>query len=294
MGLVCPASADEKPADRTIRVTVWDEQQPDQAKAYDNFLGNAIANYLRARPGFSVRSVKLDDPEQGVSDEMLDHTDVLIWWGHIRNRQVKPEVGTRIVQRIVEGKLSLIALHSAHWSWPFVAAMTERAKEDAMKSLSPEDREKVKLEFHGPVLKPMGKGQPLTPRTKLEVADDGGKTLIVHLPDCIFPAWRADGAPSHVTTLLPDHPIAAGIPATFDLPHTEMYSEPFEVPEPDAVIFQEKWDKGERFRSGCLWKVGKGQVFYFRPGHEIYPIYKDPTPLKILENAARYLAPNAK
>jgi trehalose utilization protein len=68
-----------------------------------------------------------------------------------------------------------------------------------------------------------------------------------------------------------------------------MYSEPFHVPEPDEVLFEETWAAGEHFRSGCLWKLGEGRVFYFRPGHETYPIYKQELPLKILSNAVNWL-----
>jgi trehalose utilization protein len=28
-----------------------------------------------------VKSVRLDDPEQGITDDALDHADVVIWWG---------------------------------------------------------------------------------------------------------------------------------------------------------------------------------------------------------------------
>ena len=51
-------------------------------------------------------------------------------------------------------------------------------------------------------------------------------------------------------------------------PETEMVDEPFHVPVPDAAVFKERRDKGDHFRSGCVWTVGKGRVFYFRPGHE--------------------------
>jgi dipeptidyl-peptidase-4 len=67
------------------------------------------------------------------------------------------------------------------------------------------------------------------------------------------------------------------------------YGEPFHVPKPDAVVFEERWDKGEHFRSGCVWKVGKGHVFCFRPGHETYPVFKQAEPLRVVENAARWL-----
>ena len=68
-----------------------------------------------------------------------------------------------------------------------------------------------------------------------------------------------------------------------------MYDEPFHIPKPDAVIFEEHWDKGEHFRSACLWTVGQGMVFYFRPGHETYPVYRQKFPLKIIENACTFL-----
>ena len=95
--------------------------------------------------------------------------------------------------------------------------------------------------------------------------------------------------PSHVTTLLPHHPIAAGLPVQWDIPRTEMYGEPFHVPPPDEVVFEEKWDKGEHFRSGCVWQVGQGRVFYFRPGHETYPVFQQTEPLRVIENAVRWM-----
>src|SRR5438309_1977645 len=106
-----------------IRVTVWDEQQPQQKPAYENFLGNAIADYLKELNGFKVTSVKMDSPDQGLPDELLNDTDVLVWWGHVRNREVKEELAKKILDRIKSGKLSLISLHSAHWSKPFMLAM---------------------------------------------------------------------------------------------------------------------------------------------------------------------------
>jgi trehalose utilization protein len=274
-----------------IRVVVWDEQQPQQKQAYDNFLGNAIADHLKSRPGFAVRSVSLSDPGQGLTPEILNDCDVLIWWGHVRHAEVTPETGRRIVERIKEGKLSLVALHSAHWSAPFVEAMHARATDDALKQLGKEQRRNAKVTFVRPerFVAPK-RTDPLTPSVKKQAGPDGTVQLEVTLPRCVFPAWRADGKPSHVTTLLPDHPVAAGIPKQFDIPQTEMYDEPFHVPQPDAVIFEEKWDAGEHFRSGCVWDVGKGKVFYFRPGHEIYPVYRQEIPLKILENASRWLA----
>jgi trehalose utilization protein len=59
-------------------VVVWDEQQPSQKEAYENFLGNQIATHLKAQEGLAVQSVKLDDPEQGLSPTVLNDCRVLI------------------------------------------------------------------------------------------------------------------------------------------------------------------------------------------------------------------------
>ena len=117
--LAASLSAEAKP----IRVAVWDEQQPAQKQAYTNFLGNQIAQYLRNFPNLEVKSVTLNDPEQGLSAAVLDNCDVLIWWGHVRNNAISNAKAKELVRRIKEGRLSLIALHSAHWSEPFVEAM---------------------------------------------------------------------------------------------------------------------------------------------------------------------------
>ena len=87
----------------------------------------------------------------------------------------------------------------------------------------------------------------------------------------------------------PDHPIAKGIPAEFTLPDTEMYDEPFHVPAPDEVVFEERWEKGEFFRAGMVWNIGKGKLFYFRPGHETYKVFYEEIPLRIIENAIRWM-----
>jgi trehalose utilization protein len=276
---------------KDYRVLVWDEQQPQQREAYGGkFLGETIAAYLEKQPGLVVKTARLDEAEQGLSDPTLAATDVLVFWCH---RRVKDQDDARmeaVVKRVLEGRLSLIALHSAHWAKPFVRLMQERAKADALKQLPEAERAVAKWEFINdqPYAKGVKAGAPLTP-SLARVGDVWQLTL----PQCVFPAYRADGAPGHVTTVLPQHPIAAGLPAQWDIPQTEMYGEPFHVPAPDEVVLEEKWDKGERFRSGCVWQVGKGRVFYFRPGHETYPVFKQAEPLRVVENAVRWLGAKA-
>jgi trehalose utilization protein len=218
----------------------------------------------------------------------LDHCDVLIWWGHQKHAQVTTEHVNAIIERLKAGKLSLISLHSAHWSKPFIAAMSERAVEDALKSVPEAERSSVKVvRVPAPGGMPKRNG-PHTPSWRRFKAADGTDTLEVTMPGCIFPVVDNAGKPSHVTTELPQHPIADGIPATFDIPQTEIYGGDFHVPNPDAVVFRERWDNGETFTSGCAWTVGKGRVFYFRPGHETYPIYKQEAPLRIVANAVKW------
>ncbi len=275
---------------RPVRVLIWDEQQPEQKHAYgDRFLGETIAAHLAAQAGFAVKNASLNSPAQGLDAATLDGTDVVVWWSHQKNHLVTDENVERLVARVREGRLGFITLHSAHWSKPFVRLMQERAKDDALAQIPAAERATAKFEYsnQNPYGKVPLRDAALTPSLRQE---DGVWKLA--LPGCIFPAYRGDGAPSHVTTLLPEHPIAAGLPAKWDVKQTEMYDEPFHVPKPDAVVFEERWDKGEHFRSGCVWQVGKGRVFYFRPGHETYPVFIQAEPLRVVENAARWLAPD--
>lgn len=277
--------------DRPINVLVWDERQPAQKEAYDNYLGNAIADHLRKAGGFSVVSTSLDDPGQGLTDPALDTARVLIWWGHVRQGDISPATGLRVLDRIKAGRLSLIALHSAHWATPFMMAMNERSVTDLEKSL-PAGSPKPEIRLVPP---PQRSTVPkrdarVTPYAEPRKFQDGSVKVDLHLPFCCFPAYRNDGKPSQLRVLKPEHPIVAGVPAVFEIEHEEMYDEPFHVPPPDEVILEERWGTGEWFRSGMLWKVGKGEVFYFRPGHETYPTYRQEWPLRVVTNATRWLA----
>lgn len=281
---------DAKPGAASVRVVIWDEQQPAQRQAYPEFLGEYIAAYLKGQPGISVRSVSIKDKAKGLDAAVLDHCDVLIWWGHVRNGDISVKEAQPIVDRIRDGKLSMIALHSAHWATPFVMAMHERAKQDALADLSPAERSKAQVDFVGNIVRrPPARDAVLTPQAKVVARSEDAIRIEITRPNCCFPVYRNDGRPSRLTTKLAEHPIAKGVPASFSLPHTEMYGEPFHVPEPDAVIFEERWELGEYFRSGMVWNVGRGKVFYFRPGHETHSVFTEPVALQIVENAVRWL-----
>ncbi len=103
--------------------------------------------------------------------------------------------------------------------------------------------------------------------------------------------WREADEREILWVTKPGHPIVEGIDDHFILPKTEMYGEHFDIPEPDEQIFISSFEGGEVFRSGCTWQRGAGRIFYFRPGHESYPIYYDKNVLRVITNGVRWAAP---
>jgi trehalose utilization protein len=220
-----------------IKVTVWGEnvhetKHPLVKKVYPDTMHNCIAAGLRESADFEVRTATLQEPEHGLTQEVLDNTDVLTWWGHAAHGQVADEIVDRVQKRVLEG-MGLIVLHSGHYAKIFKRLM--------------------------------GTSCSLT--------------------------WREAGEKERLWVCNPGHPIAKGLDKYFEIPNTEMYGEPFGIPTPDEQVFISWFDGGEVFRSGCTWKRGNGNVFYFRPGHETYPIYFHDTVKLVLKNAVRWAAP---
>lgn len=101
------------------RVTVWSEHRqertdPEVAAVYPDGLHEAIAAGLR-EAGFDVRTATLDDPDQGLGEDVLAATDVLTWWGHVAHAEVRDETVERVQRRVLDG-MGLIVLHSGHHS----------------------------------------------------------------------------------------------------------------------------------------------------------------------------------
>ncbi|MFL5673895.1 MAG: ThuA domain-containing protein [Chloroflexota bacterium] len=104
----------------TTRVTVWgefrQERTSDAVRAiYPDGIHAAIAAGLRDEGGFEVRTATLDEPDQGLSAEVLAATDVLTWWGHVAHNEVRDDVVDRVHARVLDG-MGLIVLHSGHMS----------------------------------------------------------------------------------------------------------------------------------------------------------------------------------
>ncbi|MFO7947649.1 MAG: ThuA domain-containing protein, partial [Armatimonadota bacterium] len=110
-----------------IRVTVWHEYRhehdnPDVAAVYPDGIHEAIADFLRPEDDLQVRTATLDEPQHGLTDEVLENTDVLTWWGHGAHQEVKDEIVEKIHARILQG-MGLIPLHSSHKSKIFMTLM---------------------------------------------------------------------------------------------------------------------------------------------------------------------------
>jgi len=220
-----------------IRVTVWNEfrheKRSDEVKAvYPDGMHRVIADALAAEPDMEVRTATLDEPEHGLTDEVLDSTDVMLWWGHTAHGEVADEIAAKVRKRVWAG-MGLIPLHSGHMSKPFRLLM--------------------------------GTG-------------------------CML-RWREAGERERLWVVEPGHPIVEGVGEFIELEHAEMYGERFDVPAPDELVFISWFQGGEVFRSGCCYNRGAGKIFYFRPGHETFPIYKDPSIQRVLKNAVRWARP---
>lgn len=219
-----------------INVTIWNEDSletthDDVLEVYPTGLNGALAVFLKKNNNMNVRTANLEEPECGLSDEILESTDVLLWWGHGKHHLVPDELVKKIHNRVLRG-MGMIFLHSAHFSKPFQSLM--------------------------------------------------GTTCSLK--------WR-DGDRERLWTILPNHPIAKGLPEFFELEAEEMYGERFDIPQPDELIFLGWFSGGEVFRSGCVWNRGLGKVFYFQPGHETNPTYLNENIQKIITNAVNWIAP---
>lgn len=104
-----------------IQVLVWAEDRPlaehqeKMKKIYPLGIQTAIADFLKKDEKILVCTATMQDKEQGLSKEILDKTDVLVFWSHKHWRELKDEYAERIRERVLDG-MGLIALHSAHAS----------------------------------------------------------------------------------------------------------------------------------------------------------------------------------
>ena len=101
-----------------IRVTVWGENVHEKSHKlvsdiYPKGMHGCIADALNTDPEIKARTAILEQPEHGLTEQVLAETDVLTWWGHAAHGQVQDFVVDRVQKRVLEG-MGLIVLHSGH------------------------------------------------------------------------------------------------------------------------------------------------------------------------------------
>ena len=109
-----------------INVTVWNEYRHELKDekvrdVYPEGIHGQIASFL-SEENIKVKTATLDEPEHGLTEEVLENTDVLLWWGHLAHDEVKDEIVDRVHARVLEG-MGLLVLHSGHFSKIFQKLM---------------------------------------------------------------------------------------------------------------------------------------------------------------------------
>ncbi|MBL0374545.1 ThuA domain-containing protein [Rhizobium sp. KVB221] len=110
-----------------IRTVVWGENIHERinkavAELYPDGMHQTIANALNADGAIAATTATMQEPEHGLSQERLDNTDVLVWWGHRDHGGVDDVIVERVAKRVYEG-MGLIVLHSGHFSKIFKRLM---------------------------------------------------------------------------------------------------------------------------------------------------------------------------
>ncbi|MCQ2457082.1 MAG: ThuA domain-containing protein [Clostridia bacterium] len=113
-------------AGKKIRVTIWNEyrhekEEEPSGESYPEGIHGCIRNFLSECDDLEIRTATLDEPDCGIPDEVLDNTDVLMWWGHVAHNKVPDDRVEYIRNRVYNGGMGFIACHSAHHSKPFRA-----------------------------------------------------------------------------------------------------------------------------------------------------------------------------
>jgi len=219
-------------------VVVWSEGTAPK-RVHPNDINGAIADGLKGSlKGWEIVTAGINDPDQGLPDELLNRCDVLIWWGHKKHDLVKDELVAKIVKRVKEDGMGFIGLHSCHFA-------------------------KVNKALMGSA--------------------------------CSWGDYKGDSATVDITVKDSTHPIAAGV-KDFQILQSERYTEPYAVPEPEAVPFEGHYtlkngSKDPVMRMGLCWHSGKGKCFYLQAGHETNPTFFDNSVKKIMANAVQWAAP---
>jgi trehalose utilization protein len=223
-----------------MRVTIFTEynkamDSPEGKAAYPEGMNRCLYNFISKEHEVTLLIHGADDDGSMLTEEILEKTDVLVWWGHAYHKSVNDSVVSAVCSYVNRG-MGLIAMHSSHKSKVFMSLL----------------------------------GTP---------ADL---------------SWREINERERLWAIDPAHPIARGISGQYvEIPHDEMYGEPFSIPTPDELVFIGWFQGGEVMRSGCVFKRARGKIFFFQPGHETNAVYSIPDIQRIILNAIDYVKPTA-
>lgn len=173
-----------------IRVTVWNEfrhekQNEAVREIYPDGMHTTIARSLGGHDGICVRTATLEEPEHGLTEEVLEGTDVLTWWGHLAHGEVSDAIVERVQQKVLEG-MGLIVLHSGHYSKIFRRLMGTTC---SLKWRESTDKERLwTLEPSHPIAEGIGEFIEL-PRHEMY-----GERFDIPTPEkLIFASWFSGG-----------------------------------------------------------------------------------------------------
>ncbi|MFA5449878.1 MAG: ThuA domain-containing protein [Clostridia bacterium] len=110
-----------------MNITIWNEYHPSAksgkiARVYPKGIHHTLKSIFAKEENISVHIATQDEPENGLSDKVLENTDVLIWWGSAWQDNVLDSVAEKVYKRVLSG-MGAIFLHSAHASKPFIKLM---------------------------------------------------------------------------------------------------------------------------------------------------------------------------
>lgn len=171
------------------RVTVWNENRHEQknpvvSDIYPKGIHGAIADFLQVE-NYEVKTATLDEPEHGLTDEVLQNTDVLVWWGHLAHHEVQDEIVAKVKERVLDG-MGLIVLHSGHFSKLFKELMGTSCD---LKWREADDRERIwVVDPSHPIADGIGE------YIELEKEEMYGEHFDIPAPDeLIFTSWFEGG-----------------------------------------------------------------------------------------------------
>ena len=172
-----------------IRVTIYNEfvheKEERIAKVYPEGIHGAIKQKLNEKGDYEIRIATLEMPEHGLTQEVLDNTDVLIWWGHVAHNKVADEVVDRIQKRVLEG-MGMVFLHSGHESKIFKRLMGTTC---ALKWRENDEKERIWVVEPG---HPIARNLP--EYIELPMEETYGERFDIPAPDTlVFLSWFEGG-----------------------------------------------------------------------------------------------------